>query len=437
MVIRNARILTNDKFQRFITNGYIQVVDGLIQELGVGAGPADGETIDARGKIMLPGFINLHNHIYSALSRGVALTNYSPNNFLDILEGMWWNLDQQLDLNLVSLSARATYLECIKNGVTTIFDHHASFATIKGSLQAIAMESRKAGLRSSLCFEATDRYGKEKSAEAIEENLEFLSYVKQDGQDDLRALFGLHASFTLDDDTLERIARLIPDDAGTHVHLSEGEADEELARKQGTTPLRRLMKYNLVRPNSLAIHGIHLGSDDFSLLQKTGAALIHNPQSNMSNAVGYCPVLGFLEQGIRVGLGTDGYTQDMIETARIAALMMRHQNKNPRTGWVEPYLMLLATNADLASEHFGLGLGRLEVGSAADLILMDYEPFTPFGSDNLFGHMHFGMNGAMVSDTMAKGKWLMRDRVVLTIDEEELINEATTEASKLWKEMNQ
>lgn len=435
MIIRHANILTNDAGQPQLSDGYIHVQDGLIQAMGQGEGPDDADVYDARGKIMLPGFINLHNHIYSALSRGISLPQYQPNNFLDILEGMWWNLDQKLTGDLVSLSARATYAECIRNGVTTIFDHHASFATITGSLGLIADESRKAGLRSSLCFELTDRYGQEKSELAFRENLSFLEQVRRDGQDDLRALFGLHAAFTLEDETLAKVAEQLPPDIGTHVHLSEGEADERLAHAQGTTPLRRLMKYGLIRPNSLAIHGIHLGEADFSLLKSTGAALIHNPQSNMSNAVGYCPVSKFLEQGIRVGLGTDGYTQDMVETARIAALMMRHQSQNPRTGWVEPYAMLLRTNADLASEHFGRIIGQLKVGAVADLILLDYEPFTPFASDNLYGHMHFGMSGAMVSDTMARGRWLMQNRELRTIDEEQLASDATEKARNLWKEM--
>ncbi|HHT20267.1 MAG TPA: putative aminohydrolase SsnA [Tissierellia bacterium] len=435
MIIRNARIFTNDADNHYYETGFIQIQDGLITQVGAGEGPADPEVIDAKGKIMLPGLINLHNHIYSALSRGVYLPKHNPNNFLEILEGMWWNLDRNLDNPLVALSARATYYECIKNGVTTIFDHHASFSDVLGSLETIAKESRQAGMRSCLCFEVTDRYGKDKSKQSIDENLQFIEEVRQDGRDDLRALFGLHASFTLDDETLADISRRLPEEVGTHFHLSEGIDDEIHAQELGTTPLRRLIEHGLVKPNSLAIHGIHLGDDDFSLLKDTGAAVIHNPQSNMGNAVGYCPVLKFLGHDIPVGLGTDGYTQDMIETARIAALMMRHENKNPRTGWVEPYDMLLQTNAELATKHFGLTLGRLEAGAGADLILLDYVPYTPFGGDNLSGHLHFGMNGAMVSDTMAKGQWLMRDRQVLTIDEADLVAEASAAAEGLWEEM--
>lgn len=437
MIIRNARILTHDANGRFLDNGFIQISNGHIVKMGRGEGPVDDDVVDAGGKWMLPGLINLHNHIYSALSRGVSLPQYSPTNFIEILEGMWWNLDQKLTKELVSLSARGTYYECIKNGVTTIFDHHASFATIKGSLRAIADESREAGIRSSLCFELTDRYGQEKSRLALEENLEFIEEVRQDGRDDLRALFGLHAAFTLSDDTLETVANKLSPGVGTHFHLSEGVEDELAAKQLNTSPLKRLVKFGLVRPNSLAIHGIHLGEDDFALLKQTGSALIHNPQSNMSNAVGYCPVSKFLDHGIRVGLGTDGYTQDMIETARIASLMMRHQHGDPQTGWVEPYQMLLQTNPELAGEHFGLKLGRLEVGAAADLILLDYVPFTPLHGDNLYSHLHFGMNGAMVSDTMARGKWLMRDRKVLTIDQERLVADATAKAKDLWKEMSQ
>lgn len=435
MIIRNARIFTNDQENNYYDPGFIQVEDGLITQVGVGEGPDDPEVIDAKGKILMPGLINLHNHIYSALARGVYLPKHNPTNFLEILEGMWWNLDQNLDNSLVALSARATYYECIKNGVTTIFDHHASFSDVLGSLDAIAKESRQAGIRSCLCFEVTDRYGKQKSTESLEENFRFIEEVRQDGRDDLRALFGLHASFTLEDETLEELAERLPQDIGTHFHLSEGIDDELHAKEKGTTPLKRLIKHGLVRPNSLAIHGIHMGDEDFPLLKDAGAAVIHNPQSNMGNAVGYCPVLKFLDHGIQVGLGTDGYTQDMIETARIAALMMRHENRNPRTGWVEPYDMLLKTNAELATKHFGVRLGRLEEGAGADLILLDYVPYTPFNANNLSGHMHFGMNGAMVTDTMAKGQWLMQDRKVLTIDEQDLVAKATKAAQGLWEEM--
>lgn len=435
MLIRNARIFTNDAKKTYYDRGFVRILDGRILEVGPGDGPPDDEVIDAGGKILMPGFINLHNHIYSALSRGVYLPKHNPHNFLEILEGMWWNLDQKLTNHLVSLSARATYYECIKNGVTTIFDHHASFSDVLGSLNAIASESRQAGLRSSLCFELTDRYSPQKSQEAMEENFQFIDEVRRNGRDDLRALFGLHASFTIEEYTLEELSKRLDPDVGTHFHLSEGVEDERMAKERGTSPLKRFVKHGLVRPNSLAIHGIHISDEDMKLLSQTGSALIHNPQSNMSNAVGYCPVQKYLDHGIQVGLGTDGYTQDMIETARIAALMMRHQNQNPRTGWVEPYEMLLETNPNLATKHFGLTLGRIEPQAGADLILLDYVPYTPLSADNLSGHLHFGMNGAMVSDTMARGKWLMRDRKVLTIDEQELVSEATKASEGLWKEM--
>ena len=161
--------------------------------------------IDAKGGLIMPGLINAHTHIYSGLARGLAIPGNNPTNFLEVLEGTWWNIDRHLSLELTRSCAYATVLECIRNGVTTIFDHHASFAEIPGSLFAIAEVCKELGIRTNLCYEVSERDGAEKCHEAIAENADFARWAVSQHSDMITAMFGGHALFTISDKTFEKM----------------------------------------------------------------------------------------------------------------------------------------------------------------------------------------------------------------------------------------
>ncbi|MCR5289738.1 MAG: putative aminohydrolase SsnA [Treponema sp.] len=442
IVIGNGRVVTRDPDNPFIENGAIAVDGRFIKRVGTLADvqkefPA-AQFVDAHGGVIMPGLINMHNHIYSAFARGMAISGYNPHGFMDILEGLWWRLDRTMNLQDTYWSGMATYLDCIKNGVTTIFDHHASFGAIEGSLSELSRGVSQAGIRACLCYEVSDRDGTEKSHLSVQENENFLKYCK-DNPDPMQAgAVGMHASFTIGNNTMEQCAALAKKyDTGCHIHVAEGLSDvTDCLSKYGKRIVERLYDMNILGSKTLAVHCVHVNHQEMKILKETDTMVVHNPESNMGNAVGCGDVPGLFEEGLLLGLGTDGYTNDMFESYKVAAIIHKHHTANPNAGWVEIPTMLFKNNALMANRYFKEPLGVLKEGYAADIVVTDYNPLTPMTADNIGGHVQFGMSGRSVVTTMCAGKILMQDRKCTELDEEEILAKSREQAADLWKRIN-
>ena len=392
---------------------------------------------DAGGKVVMPGMINTHMHLYSTFARGMDLkTNAAPRNFLEILQQLWWRLDNRLNQADIYYSALAALLAGIKKGTTTIFDHHASFAVIDGSLDLIAEAVQQAGVRANLSYEVSDRQGRVKGQAALRENERFIKMIQAGAEQDyLGGRIGLHAAFTLEDQTLEQ-ATALADQLGVpfHLHTAEGRIDQVDSRERGYQGvIDRLNQYRIWRPGTLAIHGVHLQREELQVLAETGSYLIHNPESNMGNAVGAAPVAEALREGVTVGLGTDGYTADLFASIKAANLLQKHRQGDPRVGGNEVRTMALLHNRQIASRCFQCELGSLRPGAAADLLLLDYSPPTPFTTANALSHLLFGLSGDQVDTTIVGGKVLMEGREVKVLDEEEISRKTREQAADFWQ----
>lgn len=439
-LIGNGRLVTRDKDQTFYENGAVAVEGNLIVETGpyerLKEKYKDAKFIDAEGMFIMPGFINAHEHIYSAFARGLNLPGPVAKDFLEVLDGTWWNIDRHMTLENVYYSAIATYLECIANGVTTVVDHHASYGAIDGSLFAITKAAEELNIRTCLAYEISDRDGKAKRNQAITENMEFLQYVKDLDSTMLKGMIGLHASFTLSDETLRIIQKENKFDAGYHVHIAEGLYDEQHAQKNYLSSIvSRFYDHGILGKKTIAGHCIHVSEEDIKLLKETKTNVVHNPESNMGNGVGCPDCISMLDQGIVVGLGTDGYTNDMLESLKVANILQKHRRKMPDRGFCEACSMLFEHNRTIASNMFETTLGVLEAGAAADLIIVDYRPYSTVTKDNINGHIMFGMNGAMTDTTIIDGELRMRHRRFIGIDEETRKKQCMQSADELWKRL--
>jgi putative selenium metabolism protein SsnA len=440
LLLGNGKVVTRDPEQPYLTEGCLYIEEGLIQEVGATASLRSkypqAQWFDAKGKVIMPGLINVHHHIYSAFARGLSIDGYAPKTFNDILEGMWWKIDRLLTLEDCRYSAYATYLNCIRNGVTTVFDHHASYGAIEGSLSAISGVAKELGVRTCLCFEVSDRDGKAKAEEAIRENAEFIRACTWDDSDMLYGMMGLHAAFTLSDETLKLCARY-RGGAGFHIHVAEAISDvQDSLSKYGKRVVNRLYDLDLLGPKTLAVHCVHINREEMRLLKETDTMVAHNPESNMGNAVGCEPMLQIFNEGILLGLGTDGYTSDMIESYKVANILHKHNLGDPAAAWGEAPAMLFDNNARIANRYFRKPLGILREGAAADVIVCDYDPLTPMDAGNVNSHILFGMNGYSVTDTIVAGRIIMRNRVIADVDEEALMAESRRLAASLWKRVN-
>ena len=440
LLIGNGRLLTRDQ-GNYIENGTVAIDGNLIVEVGeTGAlrqKYPSAEWIDANGGVIMPGLVNTHNHIYSAFARGLSIKGYNPHDFNDILEGMWWKIDRLLTKENDSLSAQAVYLDCIKNGVTTVFDHHASYLDIPGSLDTIADAAKSLGVRTSLCYEVSDRDGKAKMTEAVLENERMILRANADDSDMLKGMMGLHAAFTLSDETLALCKQHTPSYTGAHIHVAEGPGDQvDSLHKYGKRIVERLYENGILGEKTLAIHCVHVSPAEMALLKDTNTMVVHNPESNMGNAVGCGPVIRLFQEGILLGLGTDGYTNDMLESYKVGNIIHKHNLCDPTVAWGEIPAMLFENNPRIAGRFFRKPLGVLKAGAYADVIVTDYDPLTPMDGGNANGHILFGMNGRSVVTTVCNGKVLMKDRKVLVADEKLVMQECRKSAAKLWQSIN-
>jgi cytosine/adenosine deaminase-related metal-dependent hydrolase len=285
-------------------------------------------------------------------------------------------------------------------------------------------------LRASLCYEVSDR---NKKGAGIAENERFINKIGQgDGQ--IAAMMGLHASFTLSDETLDRCVGIAEDaGVGCHIHVAEGIADREHALENyGVPTVHRLHEHGLTGEKSIFVHCVHIDSGEMEILADTDTIVAHNPESNMNNAVGVPPVLDLIERGVLVGLGTDGMASDMLSQMRVAYLLHRLEQQDPRVAFAEAPQMLLGNNAEIAERQFGLRLGEIAEGRPADLAILDYHPPTPLDEGNFLGHLIFGLTDATVDTTVCRGQILMRDKQILALDEERIAARCRELAPKMW-----
>ena len=440
-ILANGRLITRDGALPYLPDGGVAIEGTRIIRVGstadLRAEYPEAEFVDARGGVIMPGLVNAHTHIYSALARGLSIDGFAPTNFYEVLDGQWWNIDRRLTLQGTRASADALYQDCIKQGVTTIFDHHASFCEIPGSLFQIADSARQFGIRSCLCYEVSDRDGQEKSDQAVQENKDWLDYCEKNPSDMLAAMFGGHALFTISDRTFEKMAAANNGRTGFHIHVSEGMNDVyDSLQNYGRRPVQRLQDHAILGPKTILGHCIHVNTAEMEILKETGTMCVNNPESNMGNAVGCSPVLQLYKKGILVGLGTDAYTNDMLESIKAALAIQRHNACLPGVGWCEVTDMLFKNNAKMAQRAGFPETGVLKAGAAADVIVMDYKPFTPFSDANIDGHMLFGMTGRQCQTTMVNGKILMKDRQLTEIDEEAVNAKILEVSKKLWGTLN-
>ena len=442
LIVGNGSVVTRDASLPYLEQGAVAIDGEVIVAVGaeedLKASYPNAEYVDARGGIIMPGLVNAHTHIYSGLARGLSIKGCDPKNFLDNLEMQWWKIDRNLDLDATRASAYATVLDSIRDGVTTIFDHHASYAEVPGSLFAIKDVCEEVGIRSCLCYEVSDRDGVEKRDQAIRENAEFAQWVAKQDSGMIAAMFGGHATFTLSDETMDKMAEANNGLTGFHIHVCEGMNDvwDSRTNRGGISPVERLLQHNLLGPDTMLGHAIHVTPAEMDIIKETGTWLVNNPESNMGNAVGCAPVLEFFRRGIPVCMGTDAYTHDMLESLKVFLVIQRHNAAMPNVGWGEAMTMLFKNNVEMASRYFKREVGALKPGAVADVIVMDYPRFTPLSDENIDGHMLFGMMGKNCRTTIINGRVLYKDREFVGLDEER-INAWTLEQSKrLWGALN-
>ncbi|EFC91848.1 amidohydrolase [Dethiosulfovibrio peptidovorans DSM 11002] len=384
----------------FYYNGSVLVDSGRIASVG----PLDDleieglPVLDVGGRLILPGLVNMHHHLYSHFAPGLAPHGPSEG-FVEVLEDLWWPLDASMDESSIYWSSLCGAMDSVRHGVTTFFDHHASMNLSEGVLDVIDRAVEKVGSRAVLCLEVSDRLGRERVKNQFEENVRFWSSHRNDTA--RKGMLGIHANMTLSDESMAFLGRQKPKEMSIHVHCGEGRPDYDFCVEKGYHgPIHRLDSFGLISPGSLLVHCIHLSERDYRILEEISPAVVTNPESNANNRVGR------MDRG-RIGrflLGTDGMSGDMVASLRSAFLLDRQA---PRL-WEGLKDAFFDERYDYVRRFFP-DLRGFEIGSAADVAVLDYVPLTPVSEDNLLGHLIFGAKGGNSFMTVVDGKILWHD----------------------------
>ena len=357
--------------------------------------------IDTTNKIIFPGLTNAHHHIYSTLSKGIPC-DVPFGNFLGNLKNLWWTLDHSLNKGDMILSTAIAMKDSISHGVTTVFDHHISGYT-ENALSDMAEVFDAYGISGTLAFEISDRNGKEFFERSLAENVRFAKAQKGKS---VQGMIGLHASFTLSDESLKKIANAT-EDFPVHVHVAEGEIDGiRCMESYGKGLIERFDSFGLVRKNSLYIHCSNLTGKDLEILKKRNIFVAQAVDSNMNNGLNIGNISKFISEGIKTTVGTDGMHPSTMKALKNSMVFTKYLNKNCDLGY--PEMNALFLNNFKLKKAFGLPLG-IEEGEPADIAIFDYEPATSFNTEQFLSHFIFGITESRCQYVIKNDEILLDD----------------------------
>lgn len=445
LIIVNATIVTFDEENSFIENGYVKIEKDVVTNIGtiiemkykISKGEIrieeNEKIIDAQGKILMPGFISAHNHACSTLIRGLRFEDEKSINPLDMIKSNIARLESELTHEDIYYGTLVTLIEGIKNGVTCFFDHHSSPLVVEGSLDVIEEAFKKLGARGVLSYSISDKQGVNVALKGIKENSRFVEKCKYDNADLIKGMFGILDANALPNKILE-IAGIEGNrlSTGFHIHVAETMGDLINSRTNFQKGIvERLEEYNLLNSKSMFSHCIHINENEKKLLNKV--SVIHNPESNMNFAVGYCDAMDLMKKGNLVGIGTDGFPSDIFRAMNICYGLHTHHSKDTNLIRTDEIVkMAIINNGKIASKHYETQVGCIKEGAKADLILIDYNSPTAINSDNISSHMIFGMNGGAISHAIINGKIVMENRVICDLDEKEIYAKCKLISKALW-----
>ncbi|MEN3047894.1 MAG: amidohydrolase [Candidatus Caldarchaeales archaeon] len=435
-LVRGGVVVTMDEGLGVIREGAVLVEDERIAAVGkveeVTRGAKADEVIDARGCFVLPGLICGHTHLYGIALRGSNLKVEPPSDFLQILQRVWWPLDERLDNEAAYATALAACMEMALTGTTCFADTYSAPNGIEGSLDAIARAVDEVGIRGLVSFEATERRSGEEGLRGLRENERFLS---SSASRRAKGMVSVHASFTVTDDLIRRAVELSERfDCPITVHVSEGPNDVyHNIERYGVRTVERLEGLGLLSPKAVLAHCVHLSPKEISVLARTGTNVAHNPMSNMLNAVGVSPVPEMLREGVNVCLGNDGYVFDAFENARAAFLVHRVHRRDPTALSAKEVLEMVTVRAAMA---YGLrDLGSLKPGKLADLIVVRPTVMAAPLTGDPYSYVVNGVRGSDVRLVMVGGEVVARDGRLLRVDQREAEEKVLRSVERLWERL--
>ncbi len=438
LLIKNGVLVTMDNQERILEEHSVAIEGGRIVEIGktvdMQRKHSGVEVLDASGRIVMPGIVCSHSHLYGMLLRGASLKITPPSEFTQILQRVWWPVDEALTFEDAYASALVACVEFAKSGVTTFADTYSGPNSINGVLDHIAQAVEEIGIRGFVAFEATERHSKDEGAKGVQENVRFAEKMRSKPESKAKPLFSIHASFTVNDDLIKQVKALASKyHVPITIHASEGLGDvHHNLENYGKRTIERLRDEGLLGPNVVLAHCVNLNENEIDIVAETNTGVAHNPMSNMLNAVGVAPILQMLGMKVNVGLGNDGYIFDMFENMRAAFLLHRVHHKNPNA--IDPYTILKMATIN-GARLYGMEreIGSIELGKKADLVIIRPSILpTPLNAASVVGHLINTVDGDDVEHVLVDGKPIVKNKQLTTFNEEKAQSISQAAAAKLW-----
>jgi 5-methylthioadenosine/S-adenosylhomocysteine deaminase len=432
-LIMNGLIVTGDEKGTIYEKGHVSVSDGIITGIGPSNPSSNADrVIDATGCVIMPGLITAHTHLYGILLRGASLNIEPPTDFAQVLQRVWWPVDEALTVEDAYASALSASADMLRNGSTLYADTYSGPNSIEGSLEAIARGTREVGMRGIVAFEMTERHNPEEALRGLREGIQFIKSLKQDAL--ISGMMSIHASFTVGDEIVIRTVKEAKKlDTPITVHTSEGLVDlYHNLEHSGERTVERLNRLGVLGPKTVLAHCVHVNDHEMDLIAKSGSSVAHNPMSNMLNAVGVSPVPSMLDRGITIGLGNDGWIYDPFENMRCALTVHRLASGNPSAISAEQ-VFRMATLDGARCYNLEKKLGSLEKGKFADIVILDGSRVpTPLTKESVIGHLINTFSGSDVRDVFVGGVHSVENKS-LRLTSQEYVNRVSKESARnLW-----
>lgn len=421
VLIKNGRVIYGEGFE--VVEADVLIEENRIVKVAKNITEAADIVIDAKGKVVSPGFINLHTHSPMGLFRGLA----DDLPLMDWLQNHIWPREAKLTRDYTKVGAYLGALEMIKTGTTTFLDMYFF-------MDAVAEVVEESGLRGYLSYGMIDLGDPGKTEKEVKEALRTMEFIDKLGSERVHFVFGPHAPYTCSIALLKEVRKL----ANEHgklitIHVSETMAEMgQISERYGKSPVVLLDEIGFFGSDVIIAHGVWLDSRDIQILARHGVTVAHNPGSNMKLASGVMPLQRLINAGINVGLGTDGAASnnnlDMVEEMKLAALLHKVHNLDPTVADAKTVFKMATLNGARALR---LNAGVIKPDYLADVVIFDFNKPHLRPINDVVSHIVYSANGNDVETTIVDGKILMLDREVLTLDEEKILDEAEKTIEKL------
>ncbi|AHF81214.1 amidohydrolase family protein [Thermococcus paralvinellae] len=421
ILIKNGYVVYGENLEVLKADIYIE--DNKITKIGKNLNISADYVIDAKGKVVSPGFINLHTHSPMGLFRGLA----DDLPLMDWLKNHIWPKEAKLTREITKVGAYLGALEMIKTGTTAFLDMYFY-------MDAVAEVVLESGLRGYLSYGMIDLGEPDKTEKEIKVALETMEFIEKLNSERVQLVFGPHAPYTCSIALLKKVREL----ANEHkklitIHVAETMTEiGQIAERYGKSPVVLLDDIGFLADDVIIAHGVWLDSRDIHILARYRVSIAHNPASNMKLASGVMPIERLLNAGVNIGLGTDGSASnnnlDMLEEMKIAALLHKVHNLDPTVADAKTIFKMATQNG---AKALHLNAGVIKEGALADLVIIDFNQPHLRPINNVISHLVYSANGNDVETTIVDGKILMLDREVLTLDEEKILKKAEEVVEKL------